>query len=239
MKKILALTVAFVLATPGSALAEGSQVGAGGGWDDYRPDRFIVTGGFGDSDLLGEYSVRGNNGRRGQTGRRVPPKGPGSETLLEDGVQGLNNASRFGIGAEWEVFHQDGLSIDLGLGLSILNADNLPSHSLGVDTSVRVNLVPENKISPYFIFTASYDEMASNWGDATVGYGFTNTFGFGLSYDLTKETSLYVDYRWLHNSNGSTFHSDEFRDAFGLDKDSGSNRGFETGILTIGYSWDF
>jgi hypothetical protein len=163
-----------------------------------------------------------------------------SEKTLDGNVH-LSDVVRVKVGAEWSVFNiPDGMSLEVGIGVANLSAGNMPGSATGIDTMFRLTAVPQNKISPYVVFTASYDKFSEVWEPTEVDYGFTNTFGAGFSYDLDSKSRLYIDYRWLHNSWGSTFHTQGFRDTFGLaGTESDPNPGFESGIFTIGYGIDF
>lgn len=167
-----------------------------------------------------------------------------SDSALEGNLK-MNNAARARYGVEWTLFDVSDVAFDFGLGGHAIVDSEMPGGIIGVDTTYKLTFGTSNKTRPYAIFSASFDKFTEKWEPATVDYGFTNTFGFGIFHDLseTKQSKLqhgiYADYRWLHNSNGSTFHNDSFRDFFGLDKDQGPNPGYEGGMLTIGYSVDF
>lgn len=176
-------------------------------------ERLIVEQGLGSSGLLSDSTLEGN----------IP----------------LDRLSRSRIGLEWELFSEpEGIALDFGLGLHAYSASGQPSTAMGVDTTLRLTFGPELRLSPYVIFTASYDELGETWSGTDVDYSFTNTFGAGMSYRIDDSSSLYLDYRWFHTSNGSSFHSDSFREFFSLEK-SENNPGFESGLITLGYSFEF
>ncbi len=175
--------------------------------------------------------------------RLILEQGVGSSSLLSDStLEGnipLDRLIRSRIGLEWELFSEPkGVTLDFGLGLHAYSASGQPSMATGVDTTLRLTFAPELRFSPYVIFTASYDEFGKTWSGTDVDYTFTNTFGAGMSYRVDDDSSLYLDYRWFHSSNGSSFHSDSFRETFGLEK-SEMNPGFEAGLITLGYSIEF
>ena len=173
--------------------------------------------------------------------RSIHEVGVISQSIMEAADPALPMSGiRLRSGVEWSLYSGSGASLDVGIGGHCISDSDKPGQIVGVDTTARFTLATENTVSPYLIFSASADKFTEKWGDSTVDYGFTNTFGFGLRYkEAGSSSAIYLDYRWSHNSNGSTFHSDDFRDAFGLDKDQGSNPGFEGGIISLGYSVDF
>lgn len=177
------------------------------------PDRTIVEFGVGSGSLLSESTLEGN----------IPV-----ETLVKSRV-----------GVEWEVFSdEDGIALDLGVGAQTYGDVGSGESAVGVDTTIRLTLAPSGNISPYVIFSASYDQTGSPWEGTDVDYTFANTFGGGLSFQIDEKSTLFVDYRWMHFSNGASFHSDSFRETFGLET-SNQNPGFEAGLITVGYALGF
>jgi hypothetical protein len=177
------------------------------------PTRSVVEVGFIDHSLLREGDLEGN---------------------LK-----LNNAIRTRVGVEWRLFDLSDGAFDIGLGLHSIKDGEMPGAIVGVDTTYKFVMGTHMKTKPYIIFSASFDKFTERWDPSTVDYGFTNSLGLGFQHDLSESQGIYLDYRWLHNSNGSTFHNDSFRKTFGLDKDSGPNPGWEGGMFTLGYSVDF
>lgn len=177
------------------------------------PDRSVSEIGIGSSSLLSKKTLEGN----------VP----------------LDSLVRSRTGVEWEVFGEpDGVAFDVGLGLHTYRDNDQPGWVGGIDTTFKLTFGNELVTEPYVIFSASMDRMSRVWNGTDVDYTFTNTFGFGLSHYIGGGERIFLDYRWFHTSNGSTFHSDSFRDALGLTK-SEENPGFEAGLITLGYSFEF
>jgi len=174
--------------------------------------------------------------------RLIVEQGFGSSSLLSDstleGNIGLERFAKTRVGLEWELFSdEEGLALDFGLGMQSYMASG-QSNATGIDTTLRLTLSPNATLSPYVIFSASYDKMSRTWTGTDVDYTFANSFGAGASYRLNERSKVFVDYRWFHTSNGAAFHSDAFRDTFGLET-SYENPGFETGLITVGYSLEF
>lgn len=173
--------------------------------------------------------------------RLIVEQGLGSSSLLSDstleGNIGLDRFAKTRVGLEWELLGDEGLSIDFGLGMQSYMASG-QSNATGIDTTMRITLSPNATLSPYVIFSASYDKMSTTWTGTDVDYTFANSFGAGASYKLDDKSRLFVDYRFFHTSNGAAFHTDSFRETFGLET-SNQNPGFETGLITVGYSWEF
>lgn len=167
----------------------------------------------------------------------------GSGSLLSDktleGNVAIDTLTKTRAGVEWELINEpQGMALDFGLGVQAYADSGQPGTVTGVDATIKLSLAKELKFTPYVIFSASYDEMSTIWEGTDIDYTFANSFGGGLSYELSETEEVFIDYRWWHTSNGETFHSDSFREFFGLEKSS-ENPGFEAGIVTVGYTFEF
>jgi hypothetical protein len=167
----------------------------------------------------------------------------GSGSLLSDktleGNVAMDTLTKTRAGVEWEIHSEpQGMALDFGLGVQAYADSGQPGTVTGVDATIKLSLAPEFKFTPYVIFSASYDKMSTIWEGTDVDYTFANSFGGGFSYELSETEEIFIDYRWWHTSNGSSFHTDSFRDTFGLEE-SQDNPGYEAGIVTVGYTWTF
>ena len=167
----------------------------------------------------------------------------GSGSLLSDktleGNVAMDTLTKTRAGVEWEIHSEpQGMALDFGLGVQAYADSGQPGTVTGVDATIKLSLAPEFKFTPYVIFSASYDEMSTIWEGTDVDYTFANSFGGGFSYELSETEEIFIDYRWWHTSNGSSFHTDSFRENLGLDE-SLDNPGYEAGIVTVGYTWTF
>ena len=146
-------------------------------------------------------------------------------------LQAIHVASR----AEQCVIQTDYASVDLGLGPSYVQ--NHDSWALGAEASLRIRWSQHPTFQPYVLATQGF-MYAEGWEGSDVNYTFNTSFGVGAQFNLSERWAVTADYRWLHLSNGKSFHSDQTRDIFGL-KNPDQNSGQQNGALLVGLLYHF
>ena len=128
------------------------------------------------------------------------------------------------------------VTLDGGIGPTLITSP-MNAWGAGVEQHLRLRYKMTPIIEPYLI-NVNGILYTQGLGGTDVWYGFFTAFGAGAQINLSERLSVTVDYRWHHISNGMTFHSDNFRQFFGLEKPS-KNEGHEDGGVFAGVVWRF
>lgn len=143
-----------------------------------------------------------------------------------------------GIGAahlETTVLEGAGLAIDVGAGPMIWGSHQ--GELMGAEAVARIRLRLTDVFEPYVVGTAGFAH-AEGWHGSDVYYAYTSGLGVGGLYRLSEALALTADWRWLHHSNGMTFHSDGFRHMIGQSKAT-ENDSHQNSAIMVGLVWDF
>lgn len=140
---------------------------------------------------------------------------------------------------EFDVARMGDFILDLGFGAHVVAELDRHGDLIGGAMAIRLRYLATDRVEPYFIWEKTADKFTHLWPPQEVDYGFTDAVGFGIRFPNPESSwSYHIDYRWWHNSWGSSVLSDDFRDFFGLDK-KGPNPGFEGGGIFLGAAYSF
>ena len=155
------------------------------------------------------------------------------DTSLTPGTFGEERleAVQTGVKLEAEVFSLDNLSLDLGIGPSVIQPLEGSDKGIGVflDTSARLRYTRWS-VEPYIMWNIGAGDF-ENWKPQGTNWGFVLQAAAGIRIPWKdaedNEDWITIDYRWWHESNGTK--------VFGHGK--GPNPAFEGGALFIGYAF--
>jgi hypothetical protein len=144
----------------------------------------------------------------------------GERWIKNENVDPLRSAA-LAARIEATVIESGTLALDQGIGPMLLAGDQ--GWLLGAESVTRLRWKATKDVHPYLISTNGF-AYTQGWRESDVPYAFTTGLGAGAQWNYSPRCAFTADVRWLHHSNGKSFHGDRTRHLLGLanpDKNGG------------------